>query len=150
MRRTALIALGVAAALALYLRHEAVERARHEELMAALKRLVERPTIAPVALPSPFAGAGAVDSVTLDALAARVAARLPKPAATADENAPAPSEPTPATRVALSSARAQVSALLARGTLDREGSMALRQELAQVSPDEAHELRRQIAEAINL
>jgi hypothetical protein len=149
-RGWAIALLASMAALALYLRHhEAAERERSDRLFFQLSRLGATPL-----LPAqPALRTAPLDPATIDAIAARLQSRpaaAPPPAQDAPPAAAAAAVPPSAeAEAALQSARGRLDAALAHGRLGRADVTAMREQLASVPPEEANELRRQIALGIN-
>jgi len=154
MQRLLGIALfGSFVATVLYVHHhEVVERERNEQFLLQLARLGGRPLVQPVlAEQTTPSAATAIDPETVEAIARRVAELLrPSGAAAATVHAAPPSEPTPEARAAFVSARTLLEAAVSRGRLNPDDVRAMRERLADASSEDAEELRRQIAVAINL
>jgi hypothetical protein len=114
-------------------------RAREEALMKLIARL-------PPAGPPASEPRTMIDSRAVNALSNRVAELVQHQHA---EPAPAHAEPSAEQEAATQMARRQLDAVLSRGRIGRDDVLGLREQLAGAGPDEAFEIRRQIATAIN-
>jgi hypothetical protein len=102
--------------------------------------------------PAPSCGPPIVQAqIDVDALASRTAdaVRQASPSIAQPTAASEPREDTPEQADALARAQSVLDGAIARGTIRREDMAEIRKDLAAGRPDEANELRKRIAVAIN-
>jgi hypothetical protein len=128
--------------------HEHAREERDRAMSAEIARLAS----AVEAMPPREAPRTVIDPATIDASARAAAARAPaSPACAGDAPGAAPQAPArTATQVAaLDDARRVLDGALERRHITPEDIVAMRADLAQTDAESAHELRRQVAVALN-